>query len=152
MKIIKQKVTPSSMISMNQTFLQYPSTQEIYSMINTVREYIRIKGGEENNHPMLNVYTEDKKVYKAMVAVPVKTDLPSEGKFRLKKLVLGNILMAEVNGGVETIMKAEKELSNYVNDYKKISPAIPFQSLITNRLLETDTSKWITRLYYPIFK
>jgi hypothetical protein len=86
-----------------------------------------------------------------MVAIPTKTDLPSEGNFSLKKMVLGNILMAEVKGGMYTILKGEEEMTNYVNDYKKTAPAIPFQSLVTNRLVETDTSKWITRLYYPIF-
>jgi len=86
-----------------------------------------------------------------MVAIPTKSDLQSEGKFQLKKMVLGNILMAEVKGGVHIVMKGENELTNYMDDYKKLSPAIPFQSLITDRQLETDSSKWVTRLYYPIF-
>ena len=30
-----------------------------------------------------------------------------------------------------------------------MSPAIPFESLITNRLEEPDTSKWVTKIYYP---
>jgi hypothetical protein len=31
------------------------------------------------------------------------------------------------------------------------TPAIPYQSIITNRLTETDTTKWITKIYQPIF-
>jgi hypothetical protein len=42
-------------------------------------------------------------------------------------------------------------MKNYVEDNKKTSPAIPYQSLITNRLTETDTTKWVTKLYYPVF-
>ena len=87
-----------------------------------------------------------------MVAVPTKTELPSEGNFQLKKMIRGNILLAEVKGGLHTIINGEQELDNYVNDYKKIAPAIPFQSLVTNRQLVTDTSKWVTQLYYPIFQ
>ena len=151
MKVLKQKVTESSLISVKDTFPHYPSTQEIYGMINSLKEYIRQKGGHEDSYPMLNVNTEDSIVYETMVAIPTKNDMPSEGKFHLKKMVLGNILMAEVKGGVSSVIKGEKELTNYVNDHKKTSPAIPFQSLVTNRLLESDTSKWITRLYYPIF-
>jgi len=150
-KVEKQKVTEASLISVKQGFSHYPSIAEIYGMINLLKEYIQQKGGEENNIPMLNVHTEDSIIYEAMVAIPTKNDLPSEGKFLLKKMVWGNILMAEIKGGTYTIINGEQQLKNYVSDHKKISPAIPFQTLVTNRLLETDTSKWVTRLYYPIF-
>ncbi len=100
---------------------------------------------------MLNVHKDGPELYEAMVALPTKSDLLSTGNFQLKKMVLGKILMAEIKGGEHTIIKGEEELTNYVNDYKKISPAIPFQSLVTNRQQESDTSKWVTRLYYPIF-
>ncbi len=152
MKVVKQKVTESSMISVKNTFKHYPSTVEIYNMIESIKGYIKKEGGEEIDYPMLNVQKEDTTTYEIMVAMPTKSDLPSDDKFKLKKMVLGNILMAEVKGGVYTVMKGEEELTNYLNDYKKMSPAIPFQSLVTNRLAEADTSKWITRLYYPIFK
>lgn len=151
LEVEKQKVTEASLVATRESFNHYPSTQEIYGLINLLKKYIREKGGEENNFPMLNVHTEDSVMYEAMAAIPTKTDLPSEGKFALKKMVLGNILMAEVKGGIYTITNGEQQLKNYVSDHKKIAPAIPFQSLVTDRSQEVDTSKWITRLYYPIF-
>lgn len=151
MKVVKEKVTDSSLIAVKQTFRHYPSTKEIYDMIQSLNDYIHKKGGEETNYPMLNVHYEAPGNYETMVAIPTKIDLPSEGNFRLKKMVLGNILMAEVKGGIHSVIKGEEELTNYVNDYHKLSPAIPYQSLVTNRLLEGDTTKWVTRLYYPIF-
>jgi hypothetical protein len=30
--------------------------------------------------------------------------------------------------------------------------AIPFQSLITDRVKEPDTAKWITKLYAPVLR
>lgn len=151
LKIVEQKVSDSSLISTKNTFSHYPSTEEIYSMIHSLEIYIQQKEGKQVNFPMLNVHKDGPERYEAMVALPTKSDLPTTGNFNLKKMVLGKILMAEIKGGVYTVMKGEEELTNYVNDYKKLSPAIPFQSLVTNRLLETDTSKWVTRLYYPIF-
>lgn len=151
MIITKQRVRESYMISVKDTFSHYPSAREIYKLIGSIKEYILRMDSEETDHPMLHVERYDSTTFEAMVAIPTKHELPSEGKFRLKKMVVGNILMAEVKGGMYTIMKGEEELTNYVNDYKKTSPAIPFQSLVTNRLLETDTLKWITKLYYPIF-
>jgi len=100
---------------------------------------------------MLNVFETGPESYEAMVAIPTKWDIPMEGNFKLKKMVLGNILVGEVKGGVKTITQQEKELAFYVTDHNKMSPAISFQSLVTNRLQEPDTSKWVTRLYYPVF-
>lgn len=151
MKVIKQKVTDSSLISMRKTFLHYPTTGEIYEMVHALKNYIVTKGGAESNYPMLNIYQDGPGRFEAMVAIPTQKDLPSEGLFRLKKMVLGNILMAEVTGGVYRVTKGEQELANYVHDYKKTSPAIPYQSLVTDRSVEPDSSKWVTRLYYPIF-
>lgn len=151
MKIEMQKVKDSSLVSIKSSFAHYPTTEEIYSMVSSLKEYILEKKGVENNFPMLNVFKAGAESYEAMVAIPTKWDIPMEGNFKLKKMVLGNILVGEVKGGVQTVMEAEKQLSFYVNDHQKMSPAISFQSLVTNRLQESDTSKWITKLYYPVF-
>lgn len=151
MKIEMQKVKDSSLVSIKNSFPHYPTTEEIYSMVSSLKEYIVKKKGVENNFPMLNVFKAGAESYEAMVAIPTKWDIPMEGNFQLKKMVLGNILVGEVKGGVQTVMEAEKQLSFYVNDHQKMSPAISFQSLVTNRLQEPDTSKWITKLYYPVF-
>jgi hypothetical protein len=42
-------------------------------------------------------------------------------------------------------------MENYARDHKKQSPAIPYQLLVTNRLTEADTTKWITQINYPVF-
>ena len=151
-KIIKQKFGGSSMISLKYSTTHYPNTAEIYKMVDSIKAYIFKKGGAAENYPMIHVSSRDLGIFETMVALSTKTELAAEGKFELKKMPLGNMLIAEVRGGSYTIMRSEHELTNYITDYGKSSPAIPFQSLITNRLLETDTAKWITKLYYPIFK
>lgn len=151
MNIKEQKVTDSTLISLKNTFSHYPSTSEIYSMVDSINSYISKNGGEVNNHPMLNVHQNGPAAFETMVAIPTKRDLASNGKFELKKMVLGNILMGEIKGGVHAVLDGEKQLRFYANDYHKMSPAIPFQSLVTNRIVEPDSAKWVTRLYYPVF-
>lgn len=151
MKVEQQKVKDSSLISLKQTFDHYPSTNDIYQMVNALKNYVQQKKGEQTNPPLLNIFPVTSTSYEVMVALPTKWDLPEEGNFKLKKMVLGNILVGEVKGGVSTVMNAEKQMANYVFDYGKSSPAIPFQSLVTDRSLEPDSSKWITRLNFPIF-
>lgn len=146
-----QKVTDEFLITVKQPSNHYPSMQEVYSIVNEIKTYISRKGGKEKNPPMLNVHSETPGEYDVMVAIPTTGQLQEEGKFLSKQMVLGNILVADIKGGIYTIKKAEEEINNYIFDHHKTSPAIPFQSLITNRITESDTSKWITRLYYPVY-
>lgn len=149
--IIKQRVTDSSLVALRKSFAGLPNTSDIYQMVESLEGYIQQQGGTVVNPPMLNIYTEDSLHYEAMVALPVNKDLPARAPYMLKKMVLGNILVTEVTGDLPVINKAQHELNNYVQDLQKVAPAIPYQSLVTNRLTQPDSSKWVTRLYYPVF-
>ena len=85
-----------------------------------------------------------------MVAIPVNKKIGNEGDIVYKRMVPGNILVAKVRGGRHTIESAFAEMETYVKDHELIPPAIPFESLETDRLNEPDTTKWITRIYFPI--
>lgn len=148
--IIQEKVKDSSLIALRRSFDIFPKSTEIYEMVQSLNNHIIEQGGVVVNPPMLNIYTEDSVQYEAMVALPVNKDLPVKAPYMLKKMVLGNILVAEVTGDIAAINKAQMELNNYVEDLQKVAPAIPYQSLVTNRLTQPDSSKWITRLYYPV--
>ncbi|HCL84759.1 MAG TPA: hypothetical protein DIC22_12330, partial [Chitinophagaceae bacterium] len=73
-----------------------------------------------------------------------------DGKVFYRRMVPGNFLCAEVKGGPFTVNEAVKQLDFFLQDHNKTQIAIPFQQLITNRLSEPDTSKWITRVYLPV--
>lgn len=151
MNVVKEQVKEAHYISTKSTFNHYPVTSEIYEMIQSLKNFIAVKGRKENGDPMLHVEKEGDNIFETLVAIPTDAELPAEGKFLPKKMILGNILKAEVKGGPFTILTGERELANYLLDYKKTSPAIPFETLVTNRMLQTDTTQWITHLYYPIF-
>lgn len=145
------RVTDSTMISMRKILDHYPSTNEVYEMIDAIRNYIAANGGTETSAPMLNVFEEDKNTWLVMVALPTTTAVTGTETFVLKRMLAnGFILVSEVQGGNETIKKAENALRQYVTDHQKTSPAIPFQMLVTDRRAEPDTTKWKTKLYYPV--
>ncbi len=145
------KVVDSVLISTRRNFSYYPGIRETDSMIQQLKTYIAQQGASEKNYPMLNVHKISEDRYEAMVAIPVDRTLPETKDFSPKDLLKGgNILEAEVRGGPETIMTAFNELENYYFDYNYSSPAIPFQLMVTDRARETDTTKWVTRLYYPV--
>ena len=62
----------------------------------------------------------------------------------------GNILITEVKGDNKEIQKAYTQIQHYISDYKRIAPAIPFESLVTDRRKQPDSSQWVTKIYYPV--
>jgi hypothetical protein len=129
----------------------YPSTEFIYVLVDQLKNYISSNAAKETGLPMLNIFRKDSIHYTTRVAIPVDKKLPSSGNISYKWMLGGgNILVADVQGGPFSINKAFEQLENYVQDHQRAPPAIPFQSLVTDRRNVTDTSKWITRIYYPV--
>lgn len=129
----------------------YPSTEQVYRMVNTLRIYIASMGSKETNYPMLNVRKENDS-FLTMVAIPTNKELKGNERLFPKRMIIikDNTLLIEVHGGVLSVQKAFFELGNYMQDHHYGAPALPFESLITDRSKETDTTKWITRIYAPI--
>lgn len=143
-------VTDTLLVATKQIFKTYPTIAEVYTLINDLRAFSQAKGAQEMNPPMVHVNRLDSVRYETMVAIPVNKEI-SGGKFEVKKMVAGNILVTEIKGGAFTTRKAYATLDQFVGDHRLQSPAIPFESWVTDRMKEADTSKWITRIYYPIF-
>jgi hypothetical protein len=152
LKVREKKVNDSVLISTRRAFDHWPTSQDIDAMIQRLKDYIKLNKAAEKNSPMLNVLQTGISHYEAMVAIAVDQRLPETKEFVPKFLVKGgNILETEIKGGPFTIIKAMEEFENYRYDYKYTSPAIPFQLLVTDRIKEADTTRWVTRLYYPVF-
>jgi hypothetical protein len=150
---IKQtKVSDSALVSTRRRFDHAPTVQDVYDMIQSLKNYIMQNKAVELNSPMLNVFQIDGLHYEAMTAIAVDRQLPQTNDFAAKFLLKGgNILEAQIQGGPTKIETALRELENYRTDYRFTSPAIPYQLLVTDRTKEQDTAKWITKLYYPVF-
>jgi hypothetical protein len=149
--IRKEKVPFQHFLATKTTFDHYPSLAEIYQLIGGAKEFVAKAGASQTDPPILNIKTEDSIHYETQVAIPIDKDIPGNEMFAHKWMMKGgNILSADVPGGPETIKKAYQQMSQYIIDYRRSNIAIPFQLLITDRLKETDTTKWRTRIYYPV--
>jgi hypothetical protein len=148
-KIAQIQVKDTILIASKYFSKAYPTTSEIYNLIGRVKNFIKTQGATETNHPMLHVI-QDSSLFRTMVAIPVNKYIYGTNDFLLKKMVPGKILVTDVKGGISSAENAIKTIEHYMDDYHLKSPAIHFQSLVTDRSKETDTSKWITRIYYPV--
>ena len=128
----------------------YPSTNEIYNAIALLKKYIISNEAKENNYPMLHVKEINDTTFETMVAIPINKYLAGNNKIFLKRFVPWKVLAAEVRGGNNTVKEAFQQMATYISDYGKTAMAMPFASLVTDRSLEQDTLKWVTRIYTPV--
>lgn len=151
-KVQRVKVTDSVLISTRRTFDHYPDIEEVGQLVQHLKDYIKKENAVEKNFPMLNVHDLGFGKYEAMVAIATDKELPATNDFMPKKVLKGgNLLEAECKGGPYAIKKGFEEFRNYKNDLEFLSPAIPYELMITDRVKEKDTARWITKFYYPVY-
>lgn len=149
LKVEQVLVKDSVLVGIKDETPFYPSTDAIYSYIAGLRQFISSSGATEMDAPMLNI-KQLNNGYQVQVAIPINKMITGKGKYETRRMVMGKLFTAEVKGGPWTVEDAMRQMNNFMYDYNKTAPAIPYQSLITDRSKEPDTSKWITRIYFPV--
>ncbi len=149
--IKEEKVKDTLVVVIKEQVTFYPSVPDVYSRVHLLQKYISARGAKAINFPMLHVQAAGTGEYEMMVAIPTNIALPDSAFIQFNRLVAGNILTAQVKGGHASILQGIKEMENYIQDHQMNAPALPFESLVTDRLTEPDSLQWITKLYYPVF-
>jgi len=149
--IKKDFVADSNFIFTSVTSSTYPTMNIVYKMVDKLKNYVQKNEAKETGYPMLNIHKNSDSSYLARVALPVDKKLADSGDIHYRWMLKGgNILVAEVKGGPHEIEKAFSKMADYIEDHGRVAPAIPFQSLITDRRQEADTNKWVTKVYWPV--
>ncbi|MGK2861561.1 MAG: hypothetical protein ACSLE0_06475 [Chitinophagaceae bacterium] len=149
--IRKEKVKIEYLVTMNKSFTHYPATEDVYDLIGLIRNRIKNEQAREEDNPMLHVKIIDSSHFEAQVAIPVNIELPDTENFATKRMLKnGDILVSEIKGGRYSGEMALKQLGVYAMDHRYNNIAIPFLSLVTDRMKEPDSTNWVTRVYYPI--
>jgi hypothetical protein len=128
---------------------KYPTTSDVYQLVENLKKYIAAEDAKENNFPMLYVKKLPDFTFETMVAIPVNKELPGNGAISFSRFVPWKVLTAEVKGGDKTA-ETLHQMKLFMNDYQKTAMAIPFESLVTDRSKDPNTLKWITRIYTPV--
>lgn len=129
----------------------YPSMPFVYAMANKLQTFAQAANCPVTGVPMLNVTKLDSAGYQVMIAVPLAHSIQGSDQVKLQKMVPGRFIITDVQGGPGTLDNTHRQILNYFRDYRRTSMAIPFEYLITDRIKETDTSKWITKIYSPVY-
>lgn len=141
----------TTLITTKSFFPDYPSMPFVYAMAKKLQDYAQAANCAVTGVPMLNVTKLDSAGYQVMVAVPLAHSIQGNEQVKLQKMVPGRFIITDVQGGPGTLNNTHLQILNYFRDYRRTSMAIPFEYLITDRLKEPDTSKWITKIYSPVY-
>ena len=144
-------LTDTTIISTKSLSNAYPSTAQVYALVQSLKQYINEQGAHATNYPMLNVRKTDSG-FLVMVGIPTDRKLPAKGGFYPKRFIPyeNKILTTQVIGGTSSILEAYRQIELYMQDRSLEAPVIPFELMITDRSKEADTTKWVTKIFYPI--
>lgn len=149
--IERNRLRDTLYVSSKQLLPKNPTVKEIYQLIDKIKTYIQQSGTEPSGSPIYNATRMDEGRYQLMAAVPVNKQLKETSDFSMKYMVKGSFMITEVAGGDSTINKAAKNMQQYFQDYRKTSMAMNFTMLVTDRILQPDSSKWVTKLCMPVY-
>ena len=144
-------LTDKALISIKTLYKTYPTVEKIYKSIDELQRYMALHDAKQTNFPMLNI-THTDSGYLVMTGIPTNKLLPIYKNIFPKRLspIKDKILTTDVKGGDATIQNAYKKIELFMNDHSLSAPVIPFEYIITDRSKEPDTSKWITKICFPI--
>ncbi|MET3979372.1 hypothetical protein ABIB62_001958 [Mucilaginibacter sp. UYP25] len=149
--VAAEKIKFPIVIATTTNTTSYPSVKIIYAAIADLKTQVSGQNAMELDSPMVNIHQVDNG-YQVMVAIPInKLITPSKGSVINKLPKGGNLLTTQVKGGFHTVEIAFNQLKKFQENKGLKSPAMPYGSLLTNRLREPDSAKWVTKIYYPSY-
>lgn len=149
--ISQERVKDKYLVTTKITAPQYPSVSTIYTQIAVLEQHIAANDAKATNFPMLHTIETDKEQVEVFVAIPIDRQIRGNNSIICREMMAGNILTASSKGGIYSVHKDFRQVENYMADHLKSAPAMPFEVLVTNRSLEKDTSKWVTKIHYPVY-
>jgi hypothetical protein len=140
----------STLVTITSFLTTYPTTDEVYRKIDSLRQYMISYGAAAIDSPWLNVTKVPDGLFRVMVAIPGNKGLPGNGRIVHQDFVPWKMVQGDVHGGVYTVEKAFDLMQKFKIDHPMSIMALPFQVLITDRRREQDTTKWVTIVAAPI--
>jgi hypothetical protein len=128
-----------------------PTTKDIYNTIGQLQQFAKTNNATATGNPIYNISIKENKQFQLMCALPISHPIIPNAQFSNISMVKGSFMVTEVIGGDSTLSDAAKKMQLYFDDYRRVTMAVNFTMLVSDRMYQTDTSKWISRLYYPVF-
>lgn len=95
-------------------------------------------------------WDEAAKQMEMVCALPVPANTKAPAKYKVAEVAGGKAVKAVHRGSYHNLKKTHDEIARYI-EYKKLEIiGAPWEVYITDPMVEKDTAKWITEVFYPV--
>ncbi|MBL4586919.1 MAG: SRPBCC family protein [Flavobacteriales bacterium] len=112
--------------------------------------YMAKNGIELNGHPGGLIYSWTDTLAKMSAAVPIKTDAEGTKEIEFRVVEGGRALQIDYYGAYEKSGLAHMEMDSYMEANSLEMNGTVVEVYVTDPTAETDTSKWLTQVIYPV--
>lgn len=99
---------------------------------------------------LVTKWDEATKQTEMICAFPVAADAKVPAKYKIQQVPAGKVVKAVHKGDYAGLMNAHMEINEYIMSKNLSMAGNPWESYITDPMMEKDTAKWVTEIYYPI--
>jgi hypothetical protein len=149
--ITRESTKDTTLVLTKVIMASHPSTKDIYNTIHQLEQFAKNNQAIPTGNPIYNISKKENNQYQLMCALPINHKILPNAQFSNISMVKGSFMVTEVIGGDSTLENAAKIMRLYFEDFHRVTMAINFTMLVSDRMYQTDTSKWISKLYYPVY-
>ncbi len=113
-------------------------------------KYIRSSGAEMTNAPYAIYHNIDNGEIDLEMGIPVNKIIASKGNINSGTFNSSKAASVDYYGFYDNLGKAHNAIQDWVMKMGMESNGSPMEFYVTDPSSEPDTSKWLTRIYYPV--
>ncbi len=108
------------------------------------------KQGLKMAGPVMAIYYTPPPNFDFEAAAHVDKPGKDDGKVKAGEIKGGNAVVAHYYGAYEKIGPAWDAIKKYIADNNKKKTGTPWEEYVTDPMMEKDTAKWLTNIYFPV--
>jgi effector-binding domain-containing protein len=119
-------------------------------MYTEIFDFISKNGIKESNPPFAIYHKFDGNIFDMEAGIPVDKLIPSKNKIiKSGKFSPSQAVVAYYYGPYEKDYLAHQQLKKWIKKHNKKIINSPFEVYVSDPSMEKDSSKWLTKIYYP---
>jgi effector-binding domain-containing protein len=115
-----------------------------------IQAFIAKNGAKMAGAPMAITLAWDSLSWDFEAAIPIDKEIAGNNNIQIKKSYAGKVLFVEYKGAYDKTYQAYIDLENYKKEKGYVDAGGPWEVYLTDPMVEPDTSKWITEIYFPV--
>lgn len=150
LKIESANIQDTLIATVSNELISKPTTVMICELIERLQQEL-YKSALKNTGTIMLSHRYEGGRYIVMAGSPILERPPSPSTLKIKKINPSKLLFGIVQGGPSSIQQGYMNLKRYIMDRNIEEAAISYEIPLTNRCTEKDTSKWRTKICYPVY-